>query len=268
MPKDVTWFNFLPGYEQLERYAQAQLGLSFMNHQAIEIQHVLAALLVLVIILGLSLQARMALARSGDNGLVPDAKPSVRNFLEVIAEALFKQMSGIIGPEARRYFPIIGAIGMFIFFSNLLGLIPGFEPPTKNWNTTVACGVFIFLYYNFHGVRKNGFAHITHMANPVGEWWGWFLAPIMFPIELISHLARPLSLSLRLMGNMIGDHAVLGIFVGIFPFLLPLPFYALGLIVCVVQTLVFCLLSMVYISLAVQDAHKNDEEAHEALHAH
>ena len=269
MPHGVTWFNFLPGYEALERAMQERAGLSLINHKAAEIQHVLAAAIVLVICIALSLQARMAIARSGDNGLIPEEKPSVRNFLELIAETLFKQMNTVIGPEARRYFPVIGAVGMFVFFSNILGLIPGFAPPTDNWNTTLACGLFIFLYYNFHGLRKNGFAHIAHMANPMGTTMGWFLAPLMFPIEVISHLARPLSLSLRLAGNMIGDHAVLAIFVGLCPLLLPLPFYALGLIVCVVQTLVFCLLSMVYISLAVQDAHHNDEEAHEAqVHAH
>lgn len=269
MPHGVTWFNYLPGYEQLERFAQQKLGPSFVNHGAVEIQHILAALVVLVVVLLIALQSRMTLSRASDKGLVPSDKVTLHNFMEVVAEALFKQMSTIIGPEARRYFPVIGAIGLFIFVSNVIGLIPGFSPPTDNWNTTAACGIFVFIYYNFHGLRKNGLAHIAHMANPAGEWWGWFIAPLMFPIEIISHIARPLSLSLRLMGNMIGDHAVLSIFVGLVPFLLPLPFLVLGLIVCAVQTLVFCLLSIVYIALAVQDAHSNDEHAHdEAVGAH
>jgi len=110
MPHGVTWFNFLPGYEALERAMQERAGLSLINHKAAEIQHVLAAAIVLVICIALSLQARMAIARSGDNGLIPEEKPSVRNFLELIAETLFKQMNTVIGPEARRYFPVIGAV--------------------------------------------------------------------------------------------------------------------------------------------------------------
>ena len=110
-----------------------------------------------------------------------------------------------------------------IFFSNLLGLIPGFAPPTDNWNTTFACSIFVFLYYNWHGVRAHGIGHLTHIANPVGTWWGWFLSPLMFPIELVSHIARPMSLGIRLSANMVGDHAVVAAFLGLVPILVPLP---------------------------------------------
>jgi F-type H+-transporting ATPase subunit a len=186
-------------------------------------------------------------------------------------------MRQIIGDEARRYLPVIGTLALFIFFSNVLGLIPGFIPPTDNWNTTFACSLFVFLYYNFHGLRAAGLAHIAHMANPMGAWWGWFLSPLMFPIEIVSHIARPFSLGVRLATNMIGDHAVLAAFVGLMPVLLPIPFLALGLLVCTVQTVVFVLLSTIYISLAVNLAHGDDHghdqasdhvEGQERAHAH
>ncbi len=110
----------------------------------------------------------------------------------------------------------------------------------------------------------NGIDHIIHMANPAGNTLGWFLAPLMLPIEIVSHIARPLSLGIRLATNMVGDHAVLGAFVGLVPWLIPIPFLALGLLVCCIQTLVFVLLSMVYIGLAVQEAHHDDHHGAEA----
>lgn len=266
MPHGSSWFSFIPGYEHLNEAARAVFGLSFLNGTPIDMQHVLAAGLVIVIVALVSLRTRGAIAASSDAGLVPEATPSVRNFVELVSEALYGQMRTIMGPQAKRYFPIVGTLAMFIFFSNILGLVPGFTPPTDNLNTTAACGVFVFLYYNFHGLRVNGFGHIVHMMNPSGTKIGWVLAPLVFIIELIGHFARPLSLSLRLMGNMVGDHAVLSIFVGIFPILLPLPFYVLGFLVCIVQTVVFCVLSTVYISLSIQEAHHDD--AHDKAHGH
>jgi F-type H+-transporting ATPase subunit a len=263
MPHGMSWFSFLPGYQNLEAYVQNAYGPSWINHQAATLQHVVAALLVFAFMLVLSLRARAQLAQASDGGVVPPPQFSARNFIEVISEALYGQLKALCGSEGRRFFPVVGALGLFIFFSNVLGLIPGFVPPTDNLNTTLACGLFVFLYYNYHGLRVNGFGHIVHMMNPMGNKVGWFLAPLMFPIELVGHVARPLSLSLRLMGNMMGDHAVLGIFVSIFPLLLPLPFFILGFMVCIIQTVVFCLLSMVYLSLSVAHADHGDE-----AHAH
>ncbi len=263
MPHGMSWFDFLPGYKNLEAYVQHTYGPTWVKHELASLQHVIAAAFVLLVLLLLSLRARAQLASAKDGGVVPGPTFSARNFVEVISEALYGQLQSLCGNEGRRFFPVIGALGLFIFFSNVLGLIPGFIPPTDNWNTTLACGLFIFLYYNYQGLRVNKLNHIIHMMNPMGNKLGWVLAPLMFPIELIGHLARPMSLSLRLMGNMIGDHAVLAIFVGIFPILLPLPFYILGFLVCIIQTVVFCLLSMVYLSLAVAHADHGDE-----AHAH
>ncbi|RYF04349.1 MAG: ATP synthase F0 subunit A, partial [Deltaproteobacteria bacterium] len=178
----------------------------------------------------------------------------------VALEALYSQSRQIIGPDCARYFPMLATFTLFIFVSNVLGLIPGFAPPTDNWNTTFACGIFVFIYYNYHGIRTHGLGHIAHMANPVGEPWGWLLAPLMFPIELVSHCARPFSLGVRLAANMVGDHAVLLGFLGLVPILVPLPFMVLGLMVSLIQTLVFVLLSMIYIGMATADAHHGADE--------
>ena len=134
-------------------------------------------------------------------------------------------------------------------------LIPGFPPSTDNLNTTIACGMIVFIYFNYQGLRALGFGHISHLANPVGEWWGWILAPLLFPIELTGLIVRPFSLGIRLAGNMIGDHSVMVAFTSISPLLLPMPFFFFGLVVCVVQTLVFCLLTCIYISLHVSNNH-------------
>jgi F-type H+-transporting ATPase subunit a len=178
-------------------------------------------------------------------------------------EALYGQMKQIIGKDAARYFPVLSTLTLFIFVSNILGLVPGMSAPTNNWNTTFACGIFVFLYYNYHGLRAHGWGHLAHMANPTGQWWGWFIMPLMLPIELVSHAARPFSLGVRLAANMVGDHAVMLGFLSLVPVLVPLPFMVLGLVVSVVQTLVFVLLSTIYIGLATAGGHA-DDKAHGA----
>ncbi len=149
---------------------------------------------------------------------------------------------------------MVSIIFLYIFISNFIGLIPGFLPPTDNINTTLALGVFIFIYYNYQGIRAQGLiGHLKHFMGPV-----WYLAFLMLPIELISHAVRPVSLALRLRGNMFGDHLVLSIFSGLVPYVVPIIFMVLGLFVCFIQSFVFSLLSMVYISLAT--AHHDHEE--------
>jgi F-type H+-transporting ATPase subunit a len=128
-------------------------------------------------------------------------------------------------------------------------------PATDNLNTTFACGVIVFCYFNFHGLRAHGIGHITHLMFPAGTGvLGWILMPLLFPIELLALFVRPVTLGIRLAANMIGDHAVLLGFAGVMPLLIPLPFYVLGLLVCVIQTVVFCILSCVYISLHTAEA--------------
>ena len=257
MDHHTTWLSLIYGYDAFEA-AVKKLGAHGVLGNPTVVQHVAAAVLVAIIVFMMSLRTRSALSQAGMGAVIPGPEISVRNIVEVVAEALYGQMQQIIGKDARRYFPVLFSLTLFIFFSNILGLVPGFTPPTDNWNTTFACGAWVFLYYNFHGIRAHGLGHIAHMANPTGQWWGWFMAPLMFPIELVSHIARPFSLGVRLAANMVGDHAVLLGFLALVPILVPLPFMALGLIVSVVQTLVFVLLSMIYIALAVADTHHDE----------
>lgn len=259
MEHGVTWLTFLPGFRQLEAYLQTQ-SRGVLGAPAL-LQHVVSALLVALILLMVAWRTRADLRRAGANAVVPDGTISVRNIVEVLLESLYGQMKQIIGPDCARYFPVLSTLALFILVSNLLGLVPGFTPPTDNWNTTFACGIFVFLYYNWHGLRTHGFGHIGHMANPTGKWWGWFMAPLMFPIELVSNLARPFSLGVRLAANMVGDHAVVLGFLSLVPVLVPLPFMALGLMVSVVQTLVFVLLSTIYLGLATANAHGDEHAA-------
>lgn len=261
MPHGVTWFHFLPGFESLQNYVHHNWQASALVGPAqFLVQHVLGAILVLIVLMAMSLIARSRL-KDLEANIVPDGKFGIFTLFELVIEGVDGMMKDIIGPQARRYFPLIGTLALYIFFCNVLGLVPGFDPPTNNVSTNAACALTVFLYYNYHGLRVNGIGHITHMANPMGVWWGWFLSPIMFPIELIGHLARPLSLTLRLMGNMTGDHAVVLGFAALIPMIVPIPFQILGLLVCVIQALVFCVLSTVYIAIATAEQH-HDEEAH------
>lgn len=265
MPEHTSWLNFVPGYEALE-HAVSALGASWLFGNPVVVQHIAAMLLVSLFILLLSLVAHGQLVRAG-NDLLPESKLSARTVVELLIEGLLSLMQFAMPFEAAmRHFRLIGTLGAFILFSNLLGLIPGFLPPTENYNVTFACASIVFIYYNAYALYKLGLGHLTHMANPVGESWGWLLSPLFFPVELISHCIRPISLSVRLLCNIAGDHLVLAVFVGLFPLILPLPFMALGLFVAVVQTFIFLLLSCVYIGEveAMVAHHHHAEHAHAA----
>ena len=216
--------------------------------------HIAMALIAAAVLAGTTWVARMQLnevMRSADGGLVPDAKLTYRNFFEILAESLFKLTESVIGEhDAPIYFPIIGTLFVFIFLSNILGLIPGVLPATENINTTLALGVFVFVYYNFAGLRAHGLAYLKHFLGPV-----IWISPLMLVIEVASHIFRPLSLALRLRGNIMGDHVVLHAFSDLVPFLLPVAFYGLGVFVALIQAFVFCLMTMVYISLSTSHDH-------------
>lgn len=230
-----TWLTHIPGLEHVP-------------------VHVSTAILVALMLVATTTLARLqlgAITRSPGGGIIPDSKLSYRNFFEIIAESLYKLTENVMGHhEAPIYYPIIGTLFLFIFTSNIIGLIPGFLPPTDNLNTTLALGAFVFLYYNFAGVRAHGLAYFKHFLGPV-----LWLAPLLLVIELASHIFRPLSLALRLRGNIMGDHVVLSIFSGLVPYLLPVIFYGLGVFVAFVQAFVFCLMTMVYISLSTAHDH-------------
>lgn len=214
--------------------------------------HVFGAFFILIL---LALLAFVAHAKVKDTNaaIVPEDRLTVRTFVELFVGAAYSMMSDIMGPKQARFFlPLIGTCAFFILLSNLLGLVPGFTPPTDNLNTTLAMASVIFFATHFYGIKENGFAHIKHLFGPIVAWYALPLMILMFAIEVISHIARPISLSIRLMANMVADHLVVGAFLTVFAFLVPVPVMLLGTLVCIVQTLVFCILSTVYIGLAVQ----------------
>lgn len=261
-----TWFHLIPGARNLENTITAAMGEGYLYRasdggmgfeRASNISHLFTGVFVFGLLVFLALRYKAALGKSGDDGVIPDRKFNLRTFVDVIGEATLGTMTGMMGEKAaKRFFPLIATMAFFILFSNFIGLVPGFLPPTDALQTTAACAIIVFIATHVYGLQANGMGHIKHMMGPV-----WWLAPLMLVIEIIGHLARPLSLSLRLMGNMIGDHQVLALFVAMTYIFVPIPFFVLGIIVCTVQTLVFCMLSAVYIALAIEDQH-HDDHAH------
>jgi F-type H+-transporting ATPase subunit a len=252
MPHGESWFNLLPFYAAVE-HAAAKLsaplnddGLTWIAHGPIGVQHVFALALVLLVLILVAFVASRGL-KNTQEALVPEDKLTVRTFVEVFTSTAYRMMCDIMGKKAAKFFlPLIGTCAFVILFSNLMGLIPGFTPPTDNLNTTVAMSLVIFCATHIFGLKENGVAYLKHFMGPV-----LFLAPLFVVIEFISHLARPLSLSIRLMANMFADHQVLSQVSSLAPWGVPVAPMVLGALVCVVQTLVFCILSTVYIAMAV-----------------
>lgn len=171
-----------------------------------------------------------------------------------------------IGPKGRRFLPLVGSIGVFVLASNYAGLVPGLMAPTSSINVTLGCALTVWVFYHIQGIRAHGlWSYVRHFAVPPGS--SVFLAPIMLPIEVISHLSRVLSLSLRLFGNIFGEELVIAILFLIIPVIVPLPMMFLGLITGGLQAFIFVLLTVIYLQGAVAVEH-HDEEHGGAGHAH
>lgn len=182
----------------------------------------------------------------------PNGKPSLAHVMELVVEGILNFLEGIIrhGVGARPILPLLGTYALFILSMNLIGLIPGFSPPSDQFNVTICLGVVIFVVTHVLGVRTHGAHYVKQFIGPV--WWlGW----LMFPIEVISHCVRPVSLAVRLFGNMTGDHKVVVVFTSILAFGLPIPFMGLGILVSILQAFVFVVLSAIYFEGAMSEAH-------------
>lgn len=232
----IFYYQFIPGLNKLPMQVGNAALVSFI-------------LLVLFFLGYRSLKKR-------DDNIIPDKKFTLVNFMELIVEVSIKLIEDNMGKVGKSLLYILGSLIVFILFNNLSGLIPGFAPATSNLNTTMALALTVFFMYQFYGFKSHGIKYLKHFTGPF-----LWMAPLMFPIEIIGHLARPMSLSLRLFGNMMGDHIVLGIFFLLAPLLVPLPIMFLGIFVSVVQTLVFVLLSMAYFSGAIEHEHEEEHEA-------
>ena len=174
----------------------------------------------------------------------------LQNLLEPVVAGIEGMIEETMGPKGKAYFPLIATIAFFILVSNLIALIPGFYPPTANLNTNAAMALTVFAMTHIIGIKEHGIGYLKHFCGPV-----IWLAPLIFPIEIVGHLARPLSLTLRLFGNMYGHEIVLMIFFALVPFMLPLPMMLMGVLVAFIQTFVFMLLAMIYIAGSLEEAH-------------
>lgn len=188
--------------------------------------------------------------RNPEDNVVPAGRFGLVSFFELLVEKLENLVHDVIGHGAEKHVPILTATFIFIFFSNLIGSIPGFPPPTSTVANNAAMAGTIFIYYNYAGFKEHGIGYLKQLAGPV-VWLAW----LMIPIELVGHLVRPVSLSLRLAGNITGDHMVLGIFTDMTYIIVPMIFVGLGLFVAFIQAFVFTLLSSIYIALAVSHDH-------------
>jgi F-type H+-transporting ATPase subunit a len=206
-------------------------------------------------------------------GLFIRSRLSVENpgKFQILLEDAVRGLTGMleewIGPSGARFLPLIATFGIFILLGNYMGLVPGLMAPTSSINVTLGCALTIWVYYHFQGIKAQGIGpYLLHFAAPPGA--PLALAPIMLPIELISHLSRVMSLSLRLFGNIFGEELVIAILFSIVPFLVPLPMMLLGLLTGGLQAFIFMLLSIVYLQGAVAVEHHHDEHEHDAAHGH
>jgi F-type H+-transporting ATPase subunit a len=252
MHHPFTWYVLLP--EELQQL----IG-----------EHTFFALMVALLVLLFAVKARAALTMAEDP-VIPVAQLGARNIAELLVQLVVSQSDSIIGKEGRKYVPYFGSFFIFILFGNLMGLLPGFGSPTANLNTTIGLALCSFAGYNIIGVRQQGVAYLKHFFGPmtslparslIGK---IALLPVLvisvlffFILEGFSHIFRPVSLSLRLFGNMMGDHQVIEAFIGLTKLVVPVAFYAMGTLVSVIQAFVFTLLSMIYVALAI--SHGSDE---------
>jgi len=181
-------------------------------------------------------------------GIVPT---KMQNIFEMLISGLEEFMISITGEEGRWFVPINVTVFIYIFLCNLIGLVPGFMPPTASLNTTLSCALVVFIFTHYIGLKCHGIKYIKHFLGPI-----WWMSPLILPIEIIGHLARVLSLTFRLFGNMMGHEIVVGtLFLLAGAFFVPLPIMAMGVFVAFVQAFVFFLLSVMYFTSAMEHAH-------------
>lgn len=221
----------------------SKLGLDelVINGQVVEFKHVFYTWMALAILLVIGLLVRRNLK------MVPTG---TQNVLETIIGGLEGFIVTNMGEAGRRFVPILCSIFLFVLTMNILGLVPGCDASTANINTTAALGIFIFLYYNAVGLRRWGPKYIKHFMGPMLP-----LAPLMLPLEIISHCARPLSLTLRLFGNIRGEELVLVIFFTLAPLFSTLPIFFLFGLAKSLQAFIFFMLTMIYLKGAIEEAH-------------
>jgi F-type H+-transporting ATPase subunit a len=200
---------------------------------------------------------------AGDRGILPDEGVSVRNVLELLVAWLADLARSVMGDEYRRYFPIVGTIFFFVLVSNLMGLVPGIGGSTSDVTVTTAWALISFAVYNYVGIKTHRWKYIYQFMGPSMVEWKIggkvfhvrLLAPVFLPLEIVLHLARILTLSVRLLANMFADHTIIAVWIALVPVAIPAVFMGLGLLIAFLQAFVFALLTMIYVGLALEEPH-------------
>ncbi len=247
----VEAFNALFG--PIVAAALRPLGVRFPPHEQVIPDFIVMSVVIVVVlaVLALLLRSRLSVDRPGPVQIV----------LEDLLGGLNGMLDDYIGPKGRQYLSLVGSVGLFILIGNLIGLVPGFMAPTSNINVTLGCAITVFVYYHVQGIREQGIVgYLRHFAAPPGA--PIWIAPIYFPIEIISHLSRILSLSVRLFGNIFGEELVILILFSIVPFLVPLPMMLLGIITGMLQAFIFVMLTIIYLQGAVAVEHEDHGGGH------
>lgn len=255
MPDHTSWLTFLMEHIKDTLSHNAHLvGEGFVVQTQPSwhsFEPILASLFICVVVLAIARRVGVQL-NNVDKSVIPDSSLTLRTFIEAFLGYIYNLAKDVMDAKrAKKYFPVIGASALFVFFANIVALLPTFPVATSSLNITLGCALVVFVLFNFYGLMTHGMGYIAHLAGPA-----WYLSWLIFPIEVISLCVRPITLAVRLMLNMSVDHLILGIFMGLIPVLLPLPVMLLGCIVVIVQTLVFVTLTCIYIGLATEhEAH-------------
>lgn len=261
MPEHSSWLTLILSHfrETLEHNAD-MLGESIVGKQAPTwhgFEPLVASLFITALILLMGLRTRARLEKT-DEAIIPEDKLTLRTFMEAFLAYFYDLAKNVMDAErAKKYFPLIGTSALFVFFGNVMALIPGMPVATSSLNVTLGSALVVFVLFNAYGLMTNGFGYVKHLAGPA-----WYLAPLMFPIEVISLCVRPVTLAVRLMVNMAADHLMLGLFMSLVALFVPIPLMILGCLVVMIQTLVFTMLTCIYIGLATE------HESHGPAHAH
>ena len=259
MPEHSSWLTLILSHfrETLDHNADV-LGESLVGKQAPtwhSFEPLAASLFIVTLILLISMRVRSRLNQT-DEAIIPEDKLTLRTFMEAFLAYFYDLAKSVMDADrAKKYFPLIATGATFVFFANVMALIPGMPVATSNLNITLGSALVVFVLFNAYGLMTNGWGYIAHLAGPA--WYLWWL---MFPIEVISLFVRPVTLAVRLMVNMAADHLLLGLFLSLVALLVPVPLMLLGCLVVLIQTLVFTMLTCIYIGLATE------HEAHGAHH--
>ena len=225
-------------------------GSAYDEHVSERIVVIAGGLFTMIVCAVVGLLYKNSVSKLGDD-VAPDGKFSLRTLVDMAMDLVVGLSKDNLGDKWRSHAPLLAGIFMFILVSNLGGLVPGLVPATESISSNLAMGLMVFLIYNFAGFREHGWHYIKQFTGPMLA-----IAPIMFVIELIGHMVRPISLSLRLMCNVFADHLLVGIFTTNVPYIvIPSALLFFGLLVALVQSYLFTLLTSVYISMAVSHDH-------------